>query len=201
MFVQVIEGHVSEPSKVRGALDRWATDIATSAPGWLGTTAGVTADGTFIAMARFDSPEAAASNSARPEQDQWWRETSTLFTDKVQFHDCTKVDTFLAGGSDDAGFVQIIEGRATDPDRLRELAVQSEQAMHEARPEIIGGTIAMHGDGSFTEEVYFTSEPAAREGERKELTGDAKASFDEELALMKDVHYYDLNDPWMYSPR
>jgi hypothetical protein len=70
------------------------------------------------------------------------------------------------------------------------------------RPEIIGGTIALHGDGGFTQAVYFTSEEAAREGERKEPTPELKALLYEDMALNEgDLVYFDLRDPWLHSPR
>ena len=53
MFVQVIQGQVTDAGKVRAALDRWAAEVAPGAIGWLGSTAGVTGDGRFIALARF----------------------------------------------------------------------------------------------------------------------------------------------------
>lgn len=76
MFVQVIQGHVLDPQQVYAALDRWVQELAPGASGWLGSTAGVTEDGRFLAVARFESEEAARRNSNRPEQGQWWAETS-----------------------------------------------------------------------------------------------------------------------------
>ena len=38
--------------------------------------------------------------------------TAATFDDDITFTDCPDVDTFGAGGSDDAGFVQIMFGRA-----------------------------------------------------------------------------------------
>ncbi len=66
MFVQVFQGPVSDPAKVKETLDRWVAELAPGADGWLGSTAGVTDDGTFVGLARFDSEEAARRNSDRP---------------------------------------------------------------------------------------------------------------------------------------
>ena len=71
MFVQGIWGRVSDPGKVRAAFDQWVQEFAPGAIGWLGSTAGVTDDGRFIAMARFESDDAARSNGARSEQGRW----------------------------------------------------------------------------------------------------------------------------------
>jgi hypothetical protein len=125
MFVQVIRGQVSDPGQVRNALDRWAEQLAAGATGWLGSTAGVTEDGRFMALARFESEQAARRNSDRPEQNQWWMETSKLFTGEVTFRDSSDVDVDVAGEPDKAGFVQIMQGRGSDPERAQELMAQN----------------------------------------------------------------------------
>jgi hypothetical protein len=76
MFVQVIQGQVSDTAKMRAQLDKWVAEFAPGAEGWLGSTSGVTDDGTFVSLARFESPEAARQNSERPEQGEWWDETA-----------------------------------------------------------------------------------------------------------------------------
>ncbi|HEV8557426.1 MAG TPA: hypothetical protein VGR06_13630, partial [Actinophytocola sp.] len=103
MFIQVIQGQVSDAGELRAALDRWVEGLAPGASGWLGSTAGVTDDGRFVALVRFESEEAARRNSDRPSQDQWWTETSKLFSGDATFHDCRDAERFLRGGSDDAG--------------------------------------------------------------------------------------------------
>jgi hypothetical protein len=71
--------------------------------------------------------------------------------------------------------------------------------LHQARPEIIGGSIAIEPDGRFTETVAFRSEQAAREGERKDMPADMRQTWDDEMALMQDVTYLDLRHPWFAS--
>src|SRR6266545_2271406 len=70
MFVQVIRGQVSDADQVHAALDQWMRDLAPGATGWLGSTAGVTEDGRFIALVRFESADAARRNSDRPDPDR-----------------------------------------------------------------------------------------------------------------------------------
>src|SRR5260370_13534165 len=89
MFVQVIGGQVSDPEQVHAALELWSGQLAAGAPGWLGSTAGVTEDGRFVALARFGSEEAARRNSDRPEQGQWRMEASKPFTGEAIFRDRT----------------------------------------------------------------------------------------------------------------
>jgi hypothetical protein len=121
MFVQVFQGKVSDAGKVRAVLERWPSELGPGATGWLGSTSGVTEDGTLVALARFSSPEEAKANSDRPEQGAWWEELAALFTDEPVFHDSTYVEVDQHGDPDTAGFVQVMQGRTKDPDRAREL--------------------------------------------------------------------------------
>jgi hypothetical protein len=203
MFVQVIQGPVSDAAQARAALEDWMARLAEGAPGWLGSTAGVTDDGTFVALARFDSAEAAQRNSSRAEQGEWWSGTSKLFSGEVSFHDCTEVATARNGGSDNAGFVQIMQGRTANLARLREVDTMFEERFPDLRPELLGYIVGVHddGDGAFTLTAYFTSEEAARAGERAEPPPEAAELLREEMQLMEGVTYVDLREPWLYSPR
>jgi hypothetical protein len=202
MFIQVIQGRVSDAEEIRAALDRWVEQEAPGAIGWLGTTAGVSDDGTFIALVRFESEEAARRNSDRPDQHQWWMETAKLFSGDVTFRDCRATVEFGRGGADDAGFVQVIQGRVRDVERMRALNDQFQSVAGDFRPDVIGGVVALHGDGGYTNAVYFTSEEAAREGERQEPPAALKAMMDEEAALHEgEPTFIDLREPWLQSPR
>jgi hypothetical protein len=201
MFVQVIQGRVRDAVRLRARMDAWIADLSPNAEGWLGSTTGVTADGVGIALARFESADAARRNSERPEQGQWWAGTQALFDDDVTFHDCSDVQAFAGGGSDDAGFVQVIQGRYTDLAKGLELMRQSEEPLRELRPDVLGGLLCLHGDGAFTQAVYFTSETEARANEQKQPPPDVQAMLEEEAGIMTDLVYFDLTDPWLYSPK
>jgi hypothetical protein len=202
MFVQVIQGQVSDAGQARAALDRWVQELAPGATGWLGSTAGVTEDGRFIALARFESEEAARRNSDRPEQDQWWGETAKLFTGEATFRDSSDVTVDVIGEPDNAGFVQVIQGRGSDPDRARELMGQDSSEWAAFRPDIIGSVGMGHDGGAYTMALYFTSEEAAREGERKEPPPELKAQMEEMGKLNVGVpEFFDLKQPWLYSPK
>lgn len=202
MFVQVIQGQVRDAEQVHAALDRWMEELSPNAVGWLGTTAGVTDNGEFIALARFESAEAARRNSDQPAQDAWWREASALFTEDATFRDTEDVVIDTPGDPDTAGFVQVIQGRGTDPERARELMSQDSDKWAEFRPEIVGSVAAQYDDGAYTMAIYFTTEAEAREGERKEVPPELKAQMDEMDALAVGTPtFFDLKDPWLYSPR
>ena len=201
MFVQVIHGRVNSPEQVRAALDRWSGQLAAGAEGWLGSTAGVTGDGRFVALARFESAEAARRNSDRPEQGQWWAETSKLFTGEVTFRDSSDVTVDVHGDPDQAGFVQVMQGRASDPGRARELMAQNPDDWTAFRPDVIGSVMVGHEGGAYTLAFYFTSEQAAREGERKQPPPRLKAQMEELDRLnISEPEFLDLAQPWLSSP-
>lgn len=71
----------------------------------------MTEDGRFVALARFESEEAARRDSDRPDQHQWWVQTSKLFAGDVTFRDSSDVDVDVYGNPDEAGFIQVMQGR------------------------------------------------------------------------------------------
>lgn len=200
MFIQVLEGRVTDAEGLRAQLDRWANELAPGAKGWLGATAGVTADGNYIGVVRFESEEAARANSDRPEQGEWWAAASGLFEGDVTFTNCPDVDTFGAGGSDDAGFVQIMKGRG-DRAGLADHAAKVEAVLDNARPDVLGGTVAWPGDGRFFQTIYFSSEAEARANEgRGPGSDEEREAFERMSSLLQVDSYIDLSDPWLRSP-
>ncbi len=199
MYMQIFQGPIRDADAARASMDRWLTELGPGAEGWLGGTFGVTDDGMFVAAVRFESEEAARRNSERPEQGEWWREMEQHFTGPVTFHDCKDVIVLLGGGSDDAGFVQIIQGQVTDPERARAFAEQTGELMAAHRPDVIGATIAIDDDGFFTQTIAFTSEDAARDGEHKEMPADVASMMAEGMAMLTNVHYLDVHHPWFAS--
>jgi hypothetical protein len=137
-----------------------------------------------------------------PEQDRWWAETAKLFTGEASFKDSSDVTVDVTGDPDEAGFVQVIQGRGSDPDRARELMGQDSSAWAAFRPEILGSVAVGHEGGAYTMAVYFTSEAEAREGERKQPPPELQAQMDEMAALgVGQPEFFDLKQPWLYSPR
>jgi hypothetical protein len=200
VFIQIIQGKCRDAEGMRRLSEEWRRDMAPKVEGWMGSTYGITDDDEFVAVVRFQSREAAMRNSMRPEQGEWWKRMEECFDGPAVFHDCDNAMMFLGGGSDDAGFVQIIQGRVSDPERFRGFMSQPMDVLHEQRPEIVGGTIAMEPDGWFTETVAFRSEAEARAGEAKEMPeGAAREQWDQEMAMMTDLRYLDLHAPWFSS--
>ena len=197
MYIQVIQGRCNDADRLKKQLDLWEQTLADGADGWLGSTSGVTDDGTSVAVVRFASRAQADANSARPEQDAWWRETSGCFDGEPSFTDYDDAIAWLGGGSNDAGFVQVMRGRANDVEAFRAFTNQPMDALHEMRPEIIGGTVAIADDGDYTQTIYFTSEAAAREGEKVPMPDEVQADMEKAMGNMGEVTFLDLRNPWL----
>jgi len=195
MFIQMIQGSCSRQDEAHELLDEWRRDLAPGATGWLGGTYGFTDEGQLMGVVRFESREAAMANSARPEQGAWAERLTALMDGPLEFHDCDDVTLLFDGGSDEAGFVQIIRGRVDDPSRLKAMLADT-TTLHEMRPEILGGTLAIEADGTFIETVAFTSEDAARQGERMEPPAEVRRELE---YAMKGASFYDLHHPWFDS--
>lgn len=200
MFAQIIQGKAKDAAALRAGIERWRTDLAPSAGGWLGTTAGVTDEGDFFALARFESEDVARGNSDRPEQGAWWDEFSQHLEGDATFTNSSDVVLFGGGGSDDAGFVQVMQYRTNDAGALKQFAKDTEDAMGQMRPDVIGGVTVYDGD-DVTDVIYFTSEAEARENEAKEPDPETQEMMATMGQLMpEEPRYLDLRDPWLQSP-
>ena len=198
MFVQAIEGRVADGDGLRRQLERWMSDLRPGARGFLGSTAGVTDGGDAVLFARFATSSDAKANSERPEQGQWWAETEKCFDGEVRFIDSDDVDIFLAGGSSDAQFVQIMKGKDTDRERVSALDEQFEAHAASFRPDLLGGFRMWTGPDTYIEVAYFTSESDARQGESKDPPAELATQMGEFEAMMANVEFIDLREPWLF---
>jgi hypothetical protein len=200
MFAQVIQGRTSDPEGLRAAMDRWMAELRPGATGWLGSTTGVTDDGRAVAVARFESVEAAGRNGQRPEQTAWWEATQRLFDGDVTFQDSEDVTVEMAGDPDRAGFVQVMSGQVTDFARAKEIMARFDEGAM-ARPDVLGSLLIGHDEGRWTQVIYFTSEAEARESERKEPTPEFRAMMDELTSIsVAEPTFLDLRTPILASP-
>ena len=101
---------------------------------------------------------------------------------EVTSHDCDDALTFL---DDDAGFVQVMQGRLADPARFLKLMDLLMDVLHQTRPEIIGAIIAIEADGTFAETVAFRSGESAREGELKQIPAQIRQRWEDSMAQMQ----------------
>ena len=191
--MQIIQGKVKDGELFRRQSERWRQELKPGATGYLGSTGGLTPDGRAVLLARFESENAARANSAHPEQGAWWARTEPAFDGLPEFHDCLEVDTVFGGGSNDAGFVQVIQGRTKDEAAMRRMFGEMEDRLRQRRPDILGMTCSFHGDGGFTQAVYFSSEEDARAGEKATETDELRQQY---MAMFEGPPtFFDLREP------
>jgi hypothetical protein len=194
MFIQVISGKVTDANLLNQQNERWLADLKPGATGYLGFTGGITADGRSISIARFESEAAAQANSERDEQGQWWDNTAGAYEGTPTFSNCTDADLLFGGGSNDAGFVQVIQGRAKDRDATRSFMQEGENQLRAARPDILGIVVAWHGDSNdFTQVVYFKSEAETRDLENATEGDEMRQQFQD--MFDGPPTFYDLTAP------
>jgi hypothetical protein len=193
MFIQVFQAQLRDADLWARRVAIWRREIRPMTSGFLGFTSGVTTDGYMITLVRFRSADAAKVDNDLPEQGAWFEETSKAFDGDVTFHDCREVDSLLDGGSDDARFVQIMQGRAKNQDQMRGQLSEMQDDLRKVRPDLIGASIAWHGDGGFTQAAYFSSESEARKNEQDMARS---AVYEKFTSLIDgDMTFYDLSSP------
>jgi hypothetical protein len=174
------------------------SEVKPGAIGFLGATAGICDDGTAVAFVRFADEASAIATIKRSEHQRWWHDMQQVLIAPRTVHESGNVVLLLAGGSDDAGFVQVI--RAATPDRVKVEALMTPERIAEvqsSRPDLIGSIRVWLANGSFIEAAYFTRESAAREAERSDDFADAEAPFFEAYGLMT---FANLRTPILLSP-
>lgn len=197
MFIQLIEGHTSDPPALRARIDRWNEELRPGALGFLGSTGGCADDGAFVLAARFEDRDAALRNSERPEQTRWWAETEKCLDGTPTFHETEDVSVMTHGSLDDAHFLQVMEGHVSDRARAEQLERESDPVLAEARPDLLGSFTAFFDDGEFADFAYFTNEGDARANESREMPAEMAEKFAEWERVMKVERYIDIGDPWM----
>lgn len=198
MFVQIIEGTASDPEGVARQGERWQQELRPGAAGYLGATSGVAPDGRAITIVRFDSEGAARANSERPEQGAWWSETEKCYSGPVTFTESSDVVEFLGGGSNDAGFVQVMKVHDVNRAEVERLDKEFEKVAPSARPDLIGGLRIWTGPGSYVEAAYFTSEAEARAAEQAGPPPELEDLMGEFGELTGNTEFIDLPNPQLY---
>ena len=200
VFVQIIQAPVADADDVRDHFDHWFEDLVDDATGWLGTTAGTTDEGELFAAVRFVSTEAARRNSQREEQDAWWQELLRRLADEPVVHSCSDVAEIAGGASDHAGYVQVVQGRASNlSDVLHDIARGAETTLPH-RPTLLGGYLAAHDEGGgFSEVMYYPTVEAAEAKESEQLRESRLSRIQEKATFLTDVRRLKFIEPWLYS--
>ena len=98
----------------------------------------------------------------------WWASTAELFVEDATFSNSSNASVDLSGDPNHAGFIQVIQGRTSDPKRALELITDDSVDWADYRPDILGTLYLGHADGAYTMAIYFRSEAEARDNETKE---------------------------------
>ena len=197
MFVQVIEGKTSDPAAIIEHGDRWQQELGPGAVGYLGVTAGVTADGRTVAIVRFEDEASARANAARPEQTAWFEGMAKLYDGEPTFTESSDVTEWMGGGSDDAGFVQVMKSTGVDRAQVERMDAAFEP-FADQRPDLLGGLRIWTGPRSCIDVAYFTSEDEARKGEKADIPDEMKELMGEFAEGMGETEYLDLTDPQLH---
>ena len=198
MFVWVLEAKADDPGQVGRQLGRWTREFGDT-PGYLGATGGVTDDSRFLLFVRWESEQAANELLTRPEHRAWYDEFQRGFDGAVEFAETDDVTTHLAGGSDEAGFVQAIKVSGVDRQRFQAADQELEHLAPDFRPDLIGGLRVWTAPDGFVEANYFTSEHDARTGESKAPPPELSARLEDFMAMMRDAEYFDFTEPFLHS--
>ena len=197
MFVLTVAAHTSAADALRRHVLTWPAEVGTAATGWLGSTAGVSDDGAFLLLLRFESEEASLITSGLPSYTDWWQMCRRHLDTKPSFTPSTAVTGILAGGSDSAAAVRITQGRAT-PSRLEDIVRRLEVVPASQRDDVIGGLVAWHDGGQFTEALYLRAPPTAR---LLAATSTPLGRFARDHdAAIRGARITDLREPWLTSP-
>ena len=124
---------------------------------------------------------------------EWWNETATYFDVEPSFRESSDISTLFEGGSNDAGFVQVLEGSVTD--RASAEAMETPELLdrlRRLRPDLIDGYRVWFPHGTYVEAAYFTSEAEAREGEQSE---DFDVEQQRYAELFGEPTFLDLREP------
>jgi len=192
MFVQIIEGTTSNPDALIAAGDAWQEEVRPNAIGYLGVTSGVAGGGKAFTIVRFQDEASARANSELPEQGAWFeKHLATAYDSPPTFTESSDIDEFMGGGSNDAGFVQVMKSTGVDRAEIERLDKVFEK-FADARPDILGGLRAWTGPDSCVDVMYFTSEADARKGEGSTEFSEHAVAYGE---LFGETTFTDLRDP------
>jgi hypothetical protein len=193
MLIQILRGRVRDPELFNTQAADWGTDLRPKASGWLGSTWGITRNGTGVIITRFESADAAKSYPDQSVQKDWLAQLKKAFEGEPEFLESEDVDLYLQGGSDDAGFVQIMEGTAKNKDDFKEQTATLNADLGKTRPDLLGSTRIWLQGGHVIIVAYFKSEAEARKKEAEPVS--ANVGRPGSGLLEGEITFYDLKTP------
>ena len=188
MFTRVIHGNAgSNGDEIRAALDARHAGLRREA-GYLGSTSGVSDDGTVFAVEVYSDAKAAKA-AGDPEM-------TGLFSEPPQIVQCGTVETYMSDRDvANTGFVQIEVFRGVrDLEEFRAVAKGFDNLAH-LRPDLLWVLCSFTDDGTVYAANHFTSEGDARAAEAGEPPAEVIELIQRWGAIMNGVDYIDLRAP------
>ena len=149
--------------------------------------------GRTIAIVRFEDEASARANAARPEQTAWFEGMARLYDGEPAFTESSDVTEWMGGGSNDAGFVQVMKSKGVDRSQVEKMDSLF-APFADQRPDLLGGLRIWTGPDSCIDVAYFTTEEEARKGEQAEMPDEMKELMSD-FEDMGETDYLDLTDP------
>lgn len=198
LCLQILQGPVRDRSGVRNVFDQWFDNVAPDAEGWLNSTAGLS-DDEFVALFTFASAEAVRRVEQRPDHQAWRQDLEQELADGLTVRSSENVAAFGDTRPDDAGFVVVAQGQTTGLGQALGRVTEHEQHhIREHHLPVLGGVIADHGEGWFTELIYFPSVQEAQADEAKEVPKEGLTMMERIGQPLTELRYLELHNPWLY---
>lgn len=196
MFVRLMQGACAYADTARLQWDDWVV-LARAAPGWLGSTGGISSAGTFLLLSRYESQEAARHHADTAPYGAWLAATPGWLDEAPTIRETG--DVSLVGDPEPlaAGFLQIMRARVVDREGFEAVEEGLAGAFTAHRPDFTGGYRAWLPDDEVWAVDYFTSEADARAGEARPPPEDLQAGFEQWTAFLEEVRWHDVADPWI----
>lgn len=201
MWIRIARGKTAEPAKLKALVETFTTDPEGLPAGSLGVTFGFAKDGTAVVSSRFESKAAGEAWFSSDQFKARLEKITALGTEITDEFRSDDVVVFGKGGSDDAGFVQVMTGNTSDRAKYEQISNTLDEFLTKERPDVIGGITAFGDNGRYFDVVYFTNEADARVGEKKELSAGAQEILGQLESITSDVEFIDLTDVVTASPK
>ncbi len=184
MFIEVVEGRALDAAATR---DEWLevqAVLESVAVGWLGVTAGASADRHFVALLGFETEEAAriTMDSGR-ERGSWDRLGRVV--ERLSFRECRNVRAFFTTDARNVESVDLTRGVVSDLVGIGAMFAPGTSS-REGDPSVVGGLACWDAEGVAVTALYRTARaiPAAAE------------SLGEPSLLLEAPTHLEIAPPW-----
>lgn len=195
MFARFVQGPVADPEALGRLWRQWREALAADVDGWIDAAGGITAEGAFVAVMRFASPEAA--QPALLALDARRAEAAPCFAREPVILHSDDATAARDGPIRDAGFVQLMLSTVTDPPTVERIERDVADVFAAWRPDELAAHRVWLPDGRRLSVDYFTSEAEARANQQREPPPELVEAYPEWMARHADLEWFELSQPWI----